>query len=1678
MDTIEKITITNASEHNLRSVSVEFPKNKLIVVTGVSGSGKSSLIFDVLYREAESRYLGSLSSFARQFMGKLKKPAVERIDGLSPAIALDQKSVVSNPRSTVGTITGIYDSLRLLFARVGKVPEADAVFPVTRSLFSFNSPEGACPACKGLGVEDFLEPELLISDENKTLREGALVITAPNGYIIYSQVTLDVLDQVCRSEGFHIDIPWKELTPQQKHIVLYGSDKIEIPFGKHPLESRMKWSGITAKPRELGYYKGIIPVMETILQRDRNRNILRFVRSGKCRSCRGLRLNERALSASCHGYNIAELAALQLDDLQQALREISFPGTEKTIAEPIVNQVSKQIDLLKRLGLGYLTTDRDSTTLSAGESQRLRLANQAGMGLSGMICIFDEPSIGLHPNDVRQLIDILKEIRDKGNTVIVVEHEEAFIHHADWLIDIGPGPGLHGGEVMFSGTLKEAAALSEAEILRSRTLSFLYGFEKISIPVKRRPGSGFITIEGAAANNLQEIDVKFCLHALNVVTGVSGAGKSTLTNHILGAFLKNKLHHTNVNVGKFQCISGLEDVGKLILIDQSPIGRTPRSNPATYTGLFDPVRDLFSMQPESVIRGYDKSRFSFNTQGGRCESCEGAGYQQIGMHFMGNVEVLCESCEGRRFDEQTLDITFQGKNISEILEMTVSEAVVFFSAETKILRYVETLDHLGLGYLTLGQRSSTLSGGEAQRIKLATELAKTQSEHTLYIMDEPTTGLHHADVGVLLAALDKLIAQGHTVILIEHHLGIIAAADHIVDLGPGSGRDGGILLFSGSPEEMVKCQPSLTAQALKEYLFSDHSGVGNLKSEVGDLKSEKGNLKFEKGNLKFEIGSRQSLFLKGVSTHNLKDIDVEIPHNKITVITGVSGSGKSSLAFDTVFAEGQNRFLESFSPYARTRLGVQEQAAFEEISGLTPTFAIDQGSAGRNPRSTVGTVTGIYDHYRLLFSRLGSWQSAVGSRQLAVGSQQLAVGSRQLAVGSWQLAVGSRQSPSSSLFSFNHQHGACPACDGLGYQTVCDTQKLISNPEKSLLRGAMDGTKTGKFYGDVHGQYVATLQAVAASYGIDFDQPWKDVPEAGKQLALDGTGEELFEVSWQFARDSRTGEHHFTGTWKGLSNLVNEEYSRKHADHRGDSMMALMKTACCPACQGSRLRKEALEYTIHGKNISELSSLSVRQSAEFFHLVVTSLTGQKEVEIAIPLVGEILRKLEFLSGLGLSYLSIDRVSASLSGGEARRIKLAGQLGSGLTGITYVFDEPTIGLHPRDTGKLMKQIRSLQEAGNTIIIVEHDRDVILEADHVIDIGPGAGKNGGVIVAEGTPDQIMKNSASVTGPYLSDQINHINPESGEPRIVKQGSHHRNLKPGLSIRNAFANNLKGFDLEIPSAGLIAITGVSGSGKSTLLFEVILASWEKKQPSGCLSIEGFEHFRSVVTVYQRTGFNASLATPATFTGIFDCIRELFAAVPQAKISGFRKSAFSYLNKEGRCSNCEGTGQIRISMDFLPDVKMECEDCHGKRYQQKILACLYQGKNIADILEMSIAEAGLFFNDQKYLSQQLQLLENVGLGYLQLGQPLDSLSGGESQRLALAAELMKSGNGPVLYLFEEPSTGLHFRDIELLLVLFHQLADQGNTLLIIEHDPMMIRQCDHVIELGPEGGDLGGFLK
>ncbi|HZK09272.1 MAG TPA: excinuclease ABC subunit UvrA [Bacteroidales bacterium] len=1602
------IRIRHASQNNLKDISLEIPKNQLVVVTGVSGSGKSSLVYDVIYREAENRYLGTFSAHARQLMGKTRRPEVESIEGLSPAIAVNQKTVIRSARSTVGTITGIYDYLRLLMARFGH--SDDPKLKIQRSLFSFNSPQGACMHCQGLGVEDRIDPQLLIADGSKSLRQGAFVITAPNGYIIYSQVTMDVLDEVCRAEGFSVDIPWNELTESEQQVVLYGSNKVEIPFGKHTLESRMRWSGITAKPRDMGFYKGVIPVMNEILRRDRNKNILRFVRTHRCSECHGTRLNTAARSVRWHGKNIAQLAALSLRALSQEL-SVYKAATEPASAEGLLlGEILKRTHLLEKLGVGYLSTDRESTTLSGGESQRLRLAAQITAEMNGVLYIFDEPSIGLHPTENKALIDMLFELRDQGNTVIVVEHDDEYLRHADHVIDLGPAAGIHGGELLIN---HPAAALSTLKVTNSSTLDFLLVKEVFFIN-KEIPVSGSaLHLIGASLHNLKKVSAHFYLHALNVITGVSGAGKSSLMQ-TLAEGAEHLIQNKSLSVQYFEKITGWEQVQQVVMIDQAPIGRTPRSNPATYTGMFDYIRDLFAALPESKKRGWKKGQFSFNVAGGRCEVCQGAGYQQVGMHFMGNVEIVCESCNGRRFNEETLQATYRGLNIYDVLELSVEEALDFFSAQPAIRRIAEMLVQLGLGYLKLGQRSTTLSGGEAQRIKLATALARPSAAHTLYLLDEPTIGLHHADVKVLLEALRLLTDQGNTVVVIEHHAGVVAAAGHIIDLGPGSGEDGGTIIFEGHPTEILHHPQSLTGKALAEFFNNKNRIFTSVPPAVVHP------------NIRF----------RGVTTHNLKNIDVEILKNKITVITGVSGSGKSSLAFDTLYAESSNRFLECFSPYVRAQVGMRTAAGFDSAEGITPAIAIHQRSAAGNVRSTVGTVTGIYDLYRLLFSRIG--RSEIYSAQ-----------------------------PFSSLFSFNHQQGACKSCDGLGTITICDSQALISNPERPLTEGAMGATKWGKFYGDPHGQHVHTLLAAGKRLNLDFSKPYHSLSEKEKQVALNGTGDEVYSVSWHYKRGVREGTHHFEGTWPGLAHLVEEEYHRKHADHRGEAMMEIMKMVSCPDCRGARLNETARSFQIAGCHIGQLADLSINEAIEFFTRWDSLSLNEKEKLVARQLVDELLPKLGNVQDLGLGYLQVSRGAVTLSGGEAQRVRLAAQIGNGLTGVTCVLDEPTTGLHPHDTGRLIELLRRLRNAGNTVVVVEHDRDIILAADQVLELGPGAGEQGGNLLACGTPEQIKTNTKSITGKYLLDEKKHLS-NSAPPA---------NLSEVITMHSAFANNLKNIDLHIPTRKIVTISGVSGSGKSTLLFEVIAASAAARQARGCKKITGLDQFDEVAMLTQKAAATSQSSNLLTLSGMFDRVRAHFAKTPEAIVQKLRKTHFSFNTSGGRCEKCQGKGEIQIALDFMSDVTVVCDECKGKRYQSQVLACRINNKNIYDLLETSVAEAIDFFYFDKQITEALKVMQRVGLGYLCCGQATSTLSGGELQRLLLAVELLHSGNGHNLYLLDEPTRGLHFKDVEMLMHLFRQLADHGQTLIIIEHNLDVIAQSDFVIDLGPGAGAAGGNI-
>ncbi|NOX48219.1 MAG: excinuclease ABC subunit UvrA [Chlorobi bacterium] len=1618
------IELENVSQNNLRNISLKLPRNKFIVITGVSGSGKSSLAFDVINGEGRRKYFVNLSARARNYLGKLEKPKVERIRNLTPTIAVSQTSGNNNPRSTVGTLSEINDYLRLLFARLGK--SDDNTLDLNRSLFSFNSPVGACPHCKGLGVEDRIAPKLLIEDASRTIRERAFKITNPKGYIIYSQVTIDALDEVCKAHGFSVDIPWRELSPEQQDVVLNGSDRIKIPYGKHTLESRMRWSGITAKPREEGYYKGILPVMDQILQRDRNPNILRFAKTQLCSSCGGSRLSEKALSVKILGKTIHDFSCLSLDELKQSLDINLFSGNDKPIAKEILKETKKRIDTLKLLGLAYLSLNRKADTLSGGEMQRIRLAKQMTSKLRNITFVFDEPSIGVHPSNNANIIKVMKELTANGNTVIVVEHDAQTILNADWIVEIGPGAGINGGDLLFNGSIKEFMGSS----YKSLTKDYLpEGKKEVKMGFQPPVGKSFFSLKNAEINNLKSLNADFAYHCLNVVSGVSGAGKSSLINQSLIPLIQGK-YDKQLNVkGKPELENFNFD--KTIIVDRSPIGKTARSTPATYTKLHDLIRDLFASLDESKKRNFNRSVFSYNVKGGRCEKCEGAGKLEIGMHFLGNVETVCDVCNGKRFKTEVLAIKYREKSISDILNLSIKQAHGFFEGNKKIQHYLRVLISIGLGYIKLGQSSNSLSGGEAQRIRLASEIIKSTSGNNLFIFDEPTTGLHFYDIQVLLDLFAELLNKGNTIIAIEHNEDFIRNAHRIIDLGPEAAVKGGRIVFQGCYADFLKNKESLTVRYLKP-------GIENV-----CYKDE-------------NPGNKRQIEFKGVNTNNLKSVDVIVPDGKHTVITGRSGSGKSSLAFDTIFSESQKRFTESFPTYIRQFSGNYSRAKFDEAFGLTPVIALKQSNRITDPRSTLGTLTDIYDLYRLLYSRFGTQHCTDYGHKLKTG----------------YCTSCDKQFPlmdRASLFSFNNTEGSCPNCSGLGTVLTSSKGLLVENPKLPIENGAFGKHKSLQFYTDPFGQYVATLKAVGERFGIDYSLPVDELSGKAVEYALFGTGNEEYDVHWDFKRKNRTGSHDFKGKWIGFTELLLDEYHRKHANGKGGDLLAFLTEKPCPICKGQRFKKEVLSVVFAGLNIHELSEKNISQTIQLFNEIKTKPEtfglDKGFYKLNKQLLGDIVEKLEALENLGLSYLNINRQTKTLSGGELQRALLSTHLKGGLTGITYILDEPSTGLHPSDAMKLNDNIQKLVNEGNTVITVEHNPEIINSADYLLELGPGAGENGGQIIAKGSVREILGNPGSLIGKYLGKKSVFKIPALKLPARF------------INIENANAHNLKNINVNIAINELNVITGVSGSGKTSLVRDVLHKSFRAKTAVNCKAIFGFENVDEIIAVDKNPLPGSSLSTPATFIGAFDEIRKLFAASVQAKEQKLKAGDFSFNSKSGQCPVCKGTGEIKVSLDFISDVSSVCESCNGKRYKPHILEVKYKGQNIFDILEMSVKEALRFFEGSPKIIQPLYILNEIGLGYVGLGQSSSTLSGGESQRLKIAREIISGKSEKALFIFDEPSRGLHPDDLTHLQRLFDILLKKGNTLVVVEHNPIVISKADHIIDLGPQGGELGGEL-
>jgi len=1896
------IRIVGARQNNLKNLDLTIATGELVVVTGVSGSGKSSLAFDTLYAEGQRRYVETFSPYARQFLDRMDKPQVDRIEGILPAIAIDQTNPVRSSRSTVGTMTELNDHLKLLFARGAKLycrgcgklvrrdtpesvyhslaeraatvgdPRLVVTFPIavpanftedevrgfleqqgyTRvhaeetavpraaapakgakkakatktakaateerrilhviqdrfrfagtererimealdtalrmgaghiavyamdadggnahiwkysdrlhcadcdieytdplpSSFSFNSPLGACEACRGFGRVIGIDFGLVIPDEKKTLLEGAIKPWTTPSY----KECQDDLQKYAPRAGVPLGVPWKDMSDEHKRWVLYGT-----PDWKGGNDAwKHQWYGV----------QRFFDWLETKSYKMHVRVLLSKYRSyTPCPSCNGARLKPDALLwrlgnkdeadavlppedgrykrfmpvgttwsreqlNRLDGLSLHDVMLLPIERVRKFFDTLSFSGALDAATDLLMTEVRARLKFLCDVGLGYLTLDRQSRTLSGGEVQRINLTTALGTSLVNTLFVLDEPSIGLHPRDMHRVVEVMHRLRNAGNTLVVVEHDPQVMVAADRIIDIGPGPGERGGRIVFDGTPDQLRAAP------SLTGDYLGGRLRVEAP---RPmpvaaNTPRLLLEGVNAHNLKNVSVELPLGRLVCVTGVSGSGKSTLVQDVLYPALLKQKGKPSEAPGAFDRLLGAEQIADVVMVDQTPIGKTARSNPASYVGAFDAIRKLFAQAPLARERAYTAGTFSFNGGDGRCPTCGGTGFEHVEMQFLSDVYLRCPDCDGKRFRPEVLEVRVEhlGKSasIDEVLEMTVSEALDFFKGLRDVQTGLAPLADVGLEYVRLGQPVPTLSGGEAQRLKLAGHLAeaarsgistaKVAKKGSLFLFDEPTTGLHFDDVARLMRAFRKLLAAGHTLLVIEHNLDVIRAADWLIDLGPEGGDAGGLVLGTGTPQDLMDNPKSHTGAALRDYEVSilPVDTVAGSKADV-IVSSDADAQEAEQAGLTARIAEPQAEYGAGVGTplqslvrerrqgsmaieirnareHNLKNISVEIPHDKFTVITGVSGSGKSTLAFDILFNEGQRRYLESLNAYARAIVQPAGKPDVDAIFGIPPTVAIEQRTSRGGRKSTVATMTEIHHFLRLLYVKLGTQYCP--DCNVAVEPQNTdQIVARLLRehngehIGLLAPLVTARKGYYTDLAKWagskGHSHlrvdgefipvAPWPRLDRYKEHTIeLPVADVVVDPanEADLRAAVKSALENGQgvmsvvwpvnklheaLNSELQQQHFSVKRA-CPSCGTSFPEPdprlFSYNSKHGWCTGCYGTGLQL-----QGFDEEQTGEETAWNAW-----------------YEGEA-----KT--CTQCDGQRLNRVARAVRWRDKSIAELASLPVSDAHTFF----TGLVARgREGEIARDILAEIRGRLNFMQEVGLNYLALDRAAPTLSGGEAQRIRLAAQLGSNLQGVCYVLDEPTIGLHPRDNRILLDALARLEGNGNTLVVVEHDDDTIRRASHVIDIGPGAGIRGGRVVAQGTVQDVIDAPESVTGRYLKTPLAH--PLQGR-RPVEADT------PMIEIRGARLHNLRSVDARIPVGRLSVVTGVSGSGKSTLAREVLLdnltqAVSQGKAPgwAGCESIKGWEAIDRVLEVDQTPIGKTPRSCPATYVGFWDDVRKQFADTREARMRGWTAARFSFNTGDGRCPICEGQGMRTIEMNFLPDVKVPCDACNGARFNNDTLSVQMRGKNAGELLSMEVDDAIGYFAAHPKIHRPLQLMQDVGLGYLTLGQPSPTLSGGEAQRIKLVTELskarltdglIKTGRASriphTLYVLDEPTVGLSMADVEKLIHVLHRLVEAGNTVVVIEHNLDVIAEADWLLDLGPEGGTGGGQL-
>ncbi len=1491
--------------------------------------------------------------------------------------------------------------------------------PARPGLFSYQSPTGACPECRGFGRTIGIDWARVVPDESRSIKGGA--IRPWSG----ASTTWErsVLRKFAEKKGVPLDKPWRDLTEAQKELVFEGEGT--WTGGKYPgVRAWFKWlEGRT--------YKMHVRVL-----------LSRYRSYDACKVCEGKRLSPASLMYRVGGLDLASWHGLELRDAHARL--VARVSTTAQ-GEIVRKELCQRLAYLERVGLGYLTLDRQARTLSGGEAQRVSLTSALGTSLTGALFVLDEPTVGLHPSDIPPLIGAMRELAAAGNTVLVIEHEPLVIRACDRALELGPGSGAHGGELVFDGTPAELQA--RVDLPTGRALS---GLREEGAALARQSPSGKMTLTGGRANNLREVTVSVPLGVVVAVTGASGSGKSTLVEELLYRAIAKARGYRDVEPpGPYRKLEGTAEIKAVTLVDQGALGRTSRGNAATYTSAWNRIRALFGDLPDARARGLGPGHFSFNVAAGRCEACAGEGSETIEMQFLADVSLTCATCRGKRFRPEVLEVLLHGKSVADVLALSIEEALVFFAKEPMIKRALGPLAQLGLGYLPLGQPLSTLSGGEAQRIKLAKALGET-CVGGLFLLDEPSAGLHPSEVARLNAALRSLVRAGASVVVVDHDLDVIGAADWVIDLGPGAGSEGGQVVAQGTPEAVAKTG-TRTGEALAGW-FASRASAATTKARKPSAASAKRASPAKKNDFP------RSIDVLHAREHNLVEVSTSIPHGKIVVVTGPSGSGKSTLAFDVIFAEGQRRFLETLTPYARQFLPTLPRPDVDRVTGVPPSIALEQRTTRSGSNSTVSTVTEIAHYLRLLYAKVGEARCPTCDVPIAAQSPDEVFrilgetrGNRVLLAP----AVVARKGTYLDVFTAAARSGITRAiADG----TVVSTDnppRLKKTQEHSIDLVVFEG-KLDKL------DRAAFDRALALGKG------------AIKLLASIGGAETLLSTSRTCPRCG-TGVPELDPRWFSFNTKQGRcEACEGSGVEGGPEALATEEApGPCEACEGARLSPLPRAVRLAGERYHQVSGRSVSDALKWAKKL--RFSGDQATIATAPL-RELLHRLSFVDEVGLGYLDLDRRAGTLSGGEMQRLRLAAQLGSGLTGALYVLDEPTIGLHPRDTQRLLDNLRRLADMGSTVLMVEHDADTIRAADHLIDLGPSGGRNGGRIVAEGPPSVVLANMLSPTARALSNEHG-----IASARACRGGA-----DEVIELLGARAHNLRGDTLRVPLGRMTVVAGVSGSGKSTLVQKVLFPAVRKAlglttpEPGAHDKIKVPKRLVRAMAVDQSPIGRTPRSVPATFLGVWDEVRKLFAASPDAKVRGYGPARFSFNSAAagGRCPVCDGQGAISHEMSFLPDVTTPCEACDGGRFEPATLDVRYLGLTVGEILKLSAEEAAEVFASHPKIKAPLLTMCDLGVGYLHIGQGSHTLSGGEAQRLKLASELTAgTRHEPTLYVLDEPTTGLHLADVARLIGVLDRLVERGDTLVIVEHHPAVIASADQVIELGPEGGAAGGRI-